>query len=978
MSNNSFRKGLVGAALLGLGASVIAGTPAFAATITLTPSAGSTYTTVLSSSFDLNSIYAPGTLTGTASDNSVSYLISNPSGATLEVGDFNDTGNYQTLDHIKVGTSSDAASASATSFVVKSTGAASTSNDLVIKATSATADVSVTVQAFTDTVRSTGHINKLDSDVESASPARTVNFITGSEVTQSVALKPLVAGSPATATVTFGNINVQELDSSALTAVFKKNGGTYDTATVALNDDNNGFLLTADGALSASDIVSVKAKLRNDLGSDPITYSYSNTDTSSVLANSTAGYEKISLSNSANIATNDGDYDVNKLVRAGTTSVSFVAAFTKDDAKSVNHKAVDAGEPVHVTVTKVTLASASTVSLGGKTLKSTDSSVDYYTTTDANGKLTLPLTATGKNADEVRVTIAAVGTEVAKTVDLAWQTAAASSLVETSAPLSGTRAFANGGSVNVAYALVDQFGQLFTKKDYSYRLHIAVDGSLTPGDQYAAFSNGVASATIIDNDPSESNNISFTASYQSQTGTDAWSGDHLTTGSVTIYNHSAAVPSKVSIDVSKLANTNGSNNPVQNTGVPLAADAVAASDLRVDANTHSAPGFTSATGVRVTGVVKVASGANAGSVPVTISGNGLAFTVTNADFTYSSLGSITVNTNESGVYTVYAFSNTAGDVTVSVASGSVVKTETVTFASAAPADGATLAITAPAVAQNGTAVSVSALLVDAYGNPVTVASGDTPKFSLSVSGIGSATAVTTTDANGKAYATVTFGANEIGTATITATYKNVGSDTLSGDVVKATATIAVSDLAKAAADKAAADKAASAKTVTATTSVTSSQVGRAVDVSVKALNTAGTAAAGRTVTFASTGAGSLTATSAVTDANGVATVKLLAGVADNGDAVVTATVDGVKATAGTVTFGTTDAQLDIVANRVTAVASYSKGKTVALYVDGVKVWSKLSVSDSDVVLNYNLKKGAHTVAVKISGGFVTTEKFIVK
>jgi hypothetical protein len=29
-------------------------------------------------------------------------------------------------------------------------------------------------------------------------------------------------------------------------------------------------------------------------------------------------------------------------------------------------------------------------------------------------------------------------------------------------------------------------------------------------------------------------------------------------------------------------------------------------------------------------------------------------------------------------------------------------------------------------------------------------------------------------------------------------------------------------------------------------------------------------------------------------------------------------------------------------------------------------------------LNYNLKKGTHTITVKISGGFVTTEKFIVK
>ena len=78
------------------------------------------------------------------------------------------------------------------------------------------------------------------------------------------------------------------------------------------------------------------------------------------------------------------------------------------------------------------------------------------------------------------------------------------------------------------------------------------------------------------------------------------------------------------------------------------------------------------------------------------------------------------------------------------------------------------------------------------------------------------------------------------------------------------------------------------------------------------------------------------------------------------------------------TVGLTDAQIDIVGKRVTAVASFSKGKTVAFYVDGVKKWSKLSASDADVVLNYNLKKGTHTVTVKISGGLTTTERFIVK
>jgi hypothetical protein len=63
---------------------------------------------------------------------------------------------------------------------------------------------------------------------------------------------------------------------------------------------------------------------------------------------------------------------------------------------------------------------------------------------------------------------------------------------------------------------------------------------------------------------------------------------------------------------------------------------------------------------------------------------------------------------------------------------------------------------------------------------------------------------------------------------------------------------------------------------------------------------------------------------------------------------------------------------------VTSVTSFSKGKTVSFYVDGIKKWSKLSASDADVLVYYNLKKGTHTITIKVSGGFVTTERFIVK
>ena len=164
------------------------------------------------------------------------------------------------------------------------------------------------------------------------------------------------------------------------------------------------------------------------------------------------------------------------------------------------------------------------------------------------------------------------------------------------------------------------------------------------------------------------------------------------------------------------------------------------------------------------------------------------------------------------------------------------------------------------------------------------------------------------------------------------------------------------------------------------------QVGRAVTVTVKLVNKYGTAVdtAADAIAVSVTGVGSLSATKVETGAAGTATFQFVAGGNDFGDAVITAKYTAGDAAATvvsaskTVAVGITDAQVDVVGKRVTAVASFSKGKTVGFYVDGVKKWSKLSVSDADVVLNYNLKKGRHTVTVKISGGFITSEVIIVK
>jgi hypothetical protein len=164
---------------------------------------------------------------------------------------------------------------------------------------------------------------------------------------------------------------------------------------------------------------------------------------------------------------------------------------------------------------------------------------------------------------------------------------------------------------------------------------------------------------------------------------------------------------------------------------------------------------------------------------------------------------------------------------------------------------------------------------------------------------------------------------------------------------------------------------------------TSAQTGRAVDVVASLADKYNNIVKGTNVTLSSTGVGYLSNTAATaTGSAGTVSAKLIVGAGETGDAVVTATftnADGNDVSVSkTISFGSTDANIDIVGKRVTAVTSFSKGKTVSFYVDGIKKWSKVSTSDADVVLYYNLKKGTHTVTVKISGGFSTVEKFIVK
>jgi hypothetical protein len=176
---------------------------------------------------------------------------------------------------------------------------------------------------------------------------------------------------------------------------------------------------------------------------------------------------------------------------------------------------------------------------------------------------------------------------------------------------------------------------------------------------------------------------------------------------------------------------------------------------------------------------------------------------------------------------------------------------------------------------------------------------------------------------------------------------------------------------------------ASALKNTVVTLASTSQAGRSLDVTAVATDAAGNPVEGVVVSFSVTGVGSLSNSgTATTDAKGVATVKLTSSYGEFGDAAVTVShkgADGVSVTAAekaddftvvkTVSFGVTDASIDLLGKRVIVTAEFAKGKKVTVYDNGVRKYSAIQTSDAERIIAWNVKKGSHNIVVKISGGY---------
>ncbi len=663
----------------------------------------------------------------------------------------------------------------------------------------------------------------------------------------------------------------------------------------------------------------------------------------------------VGVSVNANVAkTGTGTADVRK----ATTEATVVATLTTSAATAV-------GAGVQVSATVSGLSSAGTVKVNGVTVANTSV---VYTTTDAAGKANFVVTnSSGVVGEAVTLTIASEGVSGANTEVLTWAAPAFRivDLSDTASTQGVIARLATGSSYTYNVVVMDQFKALAgdnirIKQTLANRTQSVSYQPLTAGKATLVITDGGLTTdafTTVSFELEEKSTAGVWSSHNS--GANDWSSAGLDASVVTWKSATAAA------DAIAL-NADGASTPNTATAADLAATAtateLAAQDLRQVAG--NAATFVATDAAVVSGLLKnsVTAAALAGQV-VTINGTGLLF---HAGDVWS-LGSINVLSNANGFFSVEVYSALAGEKSVTVTSGAVSKTATITYTGLGAGKTNKLSASAAVVSgQSGRTIDFTATVVDKLGNPV---SGFALKATLA--GIGyfaSSTAAdgslaVTTDVNGKAVVRVNVLAGDTGTATVT--FADNDASTATAD-----------NIASASASTEFADPSAKVATVTVT-AATTSQAGRALDVTVKAVDAAGAAVAGAVVALSSTGAGSLAATSVVTNASGVATVKLVAGLSDVGAAVVTATSNA-KSGSATVEFGATDATVDIIGKRVYVTTEFAAGKRVTIYDNGVRRYSAIQTTDAEKVVMWNVKAGSHTIVVKISGASSDSVTFLVK
>ena len=722
MSNKLTRKSLAFGAMVALASSVIAGAPAQAAgEIIVAPTAGTTYTTFSTETFNLATSFAPGVTP--ASYGQLKYEVASSAAIRTGAG----TG-VDTAAAITAATLADTTLTSGKAVVTP--GTAGTATDVrVLKVAIGTVAAPGAATTATQTVTVTAFVDANNDGALTAgewNAAQTITFKKYEEVTPTVALTPVLAGDLALkATATYPS----DLNTAMLTAADFKVTFTGATDVAA-----------APGVVAASGVY--EDAVTGVVAAATVTaQAYYKTVALGTAVSGTVGAQTVVTNVAALVEGADA-----KLI--GTTpTVRLNSAFS---VKATLRGAVVApatvgpvvaNKAVTVAITGAgTLTTTRTLSINGTVYNGvTAIPASIALTSDANGEVKVDLKSVGFAATDAAVSLTFTSENVASNAVAVSQAATAYAITADNGNLYSTKL---GTPASVVLSVKDQFGTLSAVAD---RIAVtptastpAPTGYVAPGTSYVMLSGGKATISV--------SSLAATAAGQITVAT------ALQTLNAATQNYDAyATPvagTAILVNVTTAADS-----------FTTAPAATATAKVNADAYTDA---ISTTAGYSATYTVVVANPGTA----ITVAAPGAYI---NAGGTFGE-GTATVNSPSTGSVDVKVYFHTVGSTTVTFTNGVAVKTSVVTVTTdLAPAK---VAIVAPAQAQVGQAMDVVINVTDKWDNAVATPTTGTNAGILSVSSTGAgyfASAAPVANAAGKATVKYIVGTADIGTAFMSAT-----------------------------------------------------------------------------------------------------------------------------------------------------------------------------------------------------------------
>ena len=826
MSKNLTRKSLAFGALVALTSSVIAGAPALAAdSVTLEPAKGTSYNIILGENFDLNSYFTSAAQQGTETQKF--RIVDTDKNLSIGTGNTAVDTESATFD-TEVNAANDNVGTNLVAgdgiYVVAGGAKVGPIKDTLRLESAATATFSVTVQSWLDFDGD----NLIDTG-EAASTVRTIKFVKASEVTAKTTITaPMVGDTTVEVTQEFNDINNEQLTAANTGVKVTKGNGSELTGTAANTlvknvawDATDKFLYETTGSLTtafaAGDIIKVQPLWKaagvpaaTDTIGSAVYATVAKRTIQTVSADIVRGATATSTAANVGASTATATVNRNKEFKFKITA--------KDDA--VTPKGI-AGLAVKITVLTGYYAdpTATTAATGAVTLGSATADkkviVNGTTYTDAAklpgtsttyAKIAATTDADGVATVTIQTANFAVGDHVSalfevenftKRVSVRSVDPTYSAYITNAEAGVGTT---DGAAAALNIAVVDQFGGVPADGTYDARAVWVSNGQVTASTAASSTTKAVvagkATLSILDNGTGVGTNVySIRASKLADGG--GYASDITIDGNFEVNIKAAAdlVPGKIT-----------STGTYDSTTKIYANDGPTSLNLETAA-THDgrlvlgdAPTFTNS--IALSGVVSTSNLTPIEGAALTISGAGLQFKKNSSSPAIYGKDSLTVYTDASGNWAIDVASNKAGKQTLTLTSGSVSQTVTVTFKVAAAETGTALTVDAPAYVLPGRTVTLTATLADKFGNGVdtdaNMSSGSSVSRTVSVSwagpGLVSGTLPTAFDANGKLTVKVLLGASETGSGVFTVSYDRNND----GDYTDVAATVASPDIVKSA------------------------------------------------------------------------------------------------------------------------------------------------------------------------------------